>query len=570
MLDSDMEEAVDELLQQNGNIAAASNGAAAGSDAALAAAAAHAGLSDDDSNGSEDLSNDGADSEEDNSAAHEAVDGLDYEAMLSAGSAGTQANGAQAAQDEQRSAQLLPTEDAFLCLADMDAFVRQGEAAEGLGDRGGLTQYDAALRRVARHDAAARGALGDDDADNASPGALGAAAPRSKKRARQQEAGADSDDEALEDAEHFDNEPEPDADSDVDLYQGSGGEHAGTRSDDDADNDGVMYDDFFGRQQKLPRPPAAHTQADAGDESTGGDEAGSAPDADTSDDATATAAPASAADAAGSAELTPHQRRVARMQEQIAAMEEAAMQGQEWHMRGEASAASRPKDSALELDLDFEQTLRPPPQPTIETATALEDMIKRRVEELRFDNVVRVIPAAPKEQKQALEFDDSRPRAGLADLYEGQTGAMAVSRAAKQDKIKAVRTCPDVHLRMTCESADGCGKAFLTLCSQPCDVQQPFCVAWWQAWLCCGVPSVMHVRVAAGHRPFALLDLIASGRWHGLRCMSEVQQQAAVPLALACLDTGPRDHSWHPHNSHSPISTRMRDECMAALLVLLL
>ena len=38
--------------------------------------------------------------------------------------------------------------------------------------------------------------------------------------------------------------------------------------------------------------------------------------------------------------------------------------------------AKRPLNSALELDLDFERQIRPPPQPTEEATASLEDLIK--------------------------------------------------------------------------------------------------------------------------------------------------------------------------------------------------
>jgi hypothetical protein len=38
------------------------------------------------------------------------------------------------------------------------------------------------------------------------------------------------------------------------------------------------------------------------------------------------------------------------------------MDAPDWFMRGEVDATRRPKNSALELDLDFDTTVKPPPQ----------------------------------------------------------------------------------------------------------------------------------------------------------------------------------------------------------------
>lgn len=49
--------------------------------------------------------------------------------------------------------------------------------------------------------------------------------------------------------------------------------------------------------------------------------------------------------------LSTHERRQRKIAAQIAQIEEAAMQEKSWHLRGEATAAMRPKDSALEIDV---------------------------------------------------------------------------------------------------------------------------------------------------------------------------------------------------------------------------
>ena len=95
------------------------------------------------------------------------------------------------------------------------------------------------------------------------------------------------------------------------------------------------------------------------------------------------------------------------------------------------------------MDIDFEQTLRPPPAPTAEAAAAIEDIVKRRILELRFDNVVRVVPAPSGAvaggSDRGGELDDSKSRAGLADLYEPGAAAVAGAPAEKRARARTVR-----------------------------------------------------------------------------------------------------------------------------------
>ena len=127
----------------------------------------------------------------------------------------------------------------------------------------------------------------------------------------------------------------------------------------------------------------------------------------------------------------------------MADLERVAMGEKDWQLKGEASARTRPVNSALEVDLDFEQALRPPPQPTAELAQSLEDMIKARILELRFDNVVRVLPSGPAREKVTLDLDDSKSKAGIADLYEKDYLAAASGTVEdKHAKLRSVRFPP--------------------------------------------------------------------------------------------------------------------------------
>ena len=77
--------------------------------------------------------------------------------------------------------------------------------------------------------------------------------------------------------------------------------------------------------------------------------------------------------------LSRHERRMLAIRERIADLEERAAGERPWYLMGEADASRRPLNSALALDLDFERGVRPPPEPTAETADAIEGVIRRRI-----------------------------------------------------------------------------------------------------------------------------------------------------------------------------------------------
>ncbi|XP_058077105.1 M phase phosphoprotein 10-like [Magnolia sinica] len=51
-------------------------------------------------------------------------------------------------------------------------------------------------------------------------------------------------------------------------------------------------------------------------------------------------------------------------------------------MQGEVTASKRPKNSALEVDLDFEHNVRPPPVITEEVTASLEELITKGIIEV--------------------------------------------------------------------------------------------------------------------------------------------------------------------------------------------
>lgn len=119
-----------------------------------------------------------------------------------------------------------------------------------------------------------------------------------------------------------------------------------------------------------------------------------------------------------------HERRQAKLAEEIRKLEAESVAKRAWTLSGEASAADRPVNSLLEADLDFEHVGKPVPVITEEVSESIEALIKRRILAQEFDEVIRRRPdaasfggAAPA-RRGLVELDDSKPKQSLAELYE--------------------------------------------------------------------------------------------------------------------------------------------------------
>ncbi|KFH46843.1 U3 small nucleolar ribonucleoprotein-like protein [Hapsidospora chrysogenum ATCC 11550] len=118
-----------------------------------------------------------------------------------------------------------------------------------------------------------------------------------------------------------------------------------------------------------------------------------------------------------------HERRQAKLAEEIRKLEAASVAKREWTLSGEAAAADRPVNSLLEQDLDFEHVGKPVPVITPEVSEGIEDLIKRRILAQEFDEVIRrrpgteSVPAGTRRGMVLEEVDDTKGKS-LAEVYE--------------------------------------------------------------------------------------------------------------------------------------------------------
>ncbi|KAL6159087.1 U3 snoRNP protein [Exserohilum turcicum] len=135
-----------------------------------------------------------------------------------------------------------------------------------------------------------------------------------------------------------------------------------------------------------------------------------------------------------------HERRQAKIAEEIRKLEAANVAKRQWQMSGEARAADRPVNSLLEENLEFERAGKPVPIVTQETSEDIEALIKRRILAGEFDEIHRRRPddLATGPRRGRFELDDTKSGKGLAEIYEEehlrQTDPNFVE--AKDEKLK--------------------------------------------------------------------------------------------------------------------------------------
>jgi len=134
--------------------------------------------------------------------------------------------------------------------------------------------------------------------------------------------------------------------------------------------------------------------------------------------------------------LTTHEKRLASLRAEIAALEAENVSQKHWTLMGEATSKSRPQNALLEEDLEFERIMKSVPVITEETVQGLEDRIKARIVENRFDDVVRKRPVDDKPflPSRFFELQDTKSKQSLAEIYEDDYTKTKTGTAGADDR----------------------------------------------------------------------------------------------------------------------------------------
>ncbi|TXG50260.1 hypothetical protein EZV62_022784 [Acer yangbiense] len=189
----------------------------------------------------------------------------------------------------------------------------------------------------------------------------------------------------------------------------------GEGDEDDGDMDQLgtaRYEEFFGgKMKKVPEKKSKLVPKKKSKLVDGSEEESSSDDEEENDDD-------EVMEDQKNENLSTHEKQLRKLQSEIEKMEKANMDQKTWTMQGEVTAAQRPKNSALEVDLDFQHNVRPAPVITEEFTTSLEEMIKKRILEGQFDDAQKIFTLPSKAPRELNELDENKSKKGLAEVYE--------------------------------------------------------------------------------------------------------------------------------------------------------
>ncbi|XP_077774699.1 U3 small nucleolar ribonucleoprotein MPP10 isoform X1 [Podarcis muralis] len=130
------------------------------------------------------------------------------------------------------------------------------------------------------------------------------------------------------------------------------------------------------------------------------------------------------------------EKRQEKMSEKIKSLEKELLMEKPWQLRGEVTGQKRPENSLLEEMVIFDHAVKMAPVITEETTLELEEIIKRRIKDQAWDDVVRKEKPKedPYEYKKRLTLDHEKSKLSLAEIYEQEYLKLNQKKTEEEEK----------------------------------------------------------------------------------------------------------------------------------------
>ncbi|XP_009983684.1 PREDICTED: U3 small nucleolar ribonucleoprotein protein MPP10, partial [Tauraco erythrolophus] len=129
------------------------------------------------------------------------------------------------------------------------------------------------------------------------------------------------------------------------------------------------------------------------------------------------------------------EKRQEKMSKKIKSLEEQLLEEKPWQLKGEVTGHKRPENSLLEETVLFDHAVRMPPVITEETTFQLEDIIKQRILDEAWDDVVP--KEKPKEEafeyRKRITLDHEKSKLSLAEIYEQEYMKLQEQKAEEEE-----------------------------------------------------------------------------------------------------------------------------------------
>ncbi|CAI5722918.1 unnamed protein product [Peronospora effusa] len=265
-----------------------------------------------------------------------------------------------------------------------------------------------------------------------------------EKEAAEEEEGEDEDDEDMESDRDDDDNDDEDDDDDSEMEE---------RSDAEAAED-IKYDDFFNDEDEEETVEDEEEEEELNDVEMqkGGKDEEDYPTINRTKPGEEVKVDDE--ELAERGIMSSHQRRRQRLQKEIKELEREAISEKPWVLKGEVRSAARPENSLLEAVLDYDRPVKAAPVITEEVSIALEEMVKKRILEDDFDDVIRKFAGNEEDQKKKIEeVSMEKSKEGLGEIYEKEYMKTAMGFEA-DDESKQDQEEIDVMFKSLCWKLD--------------------------------------------------------------------------------------------------------------------